>query len=175
MPGAGRFEVVKQRELDRLIAAAADTQHGLITLAQLRSLGATPMMVRVRVNRGTLHPVHRGVYSVGHRPITPEARWLAAVLACGPGALLSHRSAAALHGIRNTAAAKIDVTAPTRRGLTLDAITLHRATTVQPEDRDIVRGVPVTSLPRTIIDLAACVSPSALEYAIHRAESQRKL
>ena len=70
---------------------------------------------------------------------------------------------------------QIDVTTHTRRGFSLDAITVHRATTLRPEDRDTVRGIPVTSLPRTIIDLATCVSQSSLEYAIHRAEAQRKL
>jgi very-short-patch-repair endonuclease len=175
MPTAGRNVAHNGPEIDRLIGEASAQQHGLITLTQLRALGATRRMVRVRVDRGSLHAVHRGVFSVGHPPITNEARLLAAVLACGPGALLSHRSAASLYRIRNTASPGVDVTAPTRRGLTIGAIALHRATTIQPEDRDTVKGIPVTSLPRTVIDLATCVSGSSLEYAIHRAESQRKL
>ena len=175
MPDAGRNEALKGREIDQCIAAVAETQHGLITRAQLGALGATPKIIRVRLNRGTLHLVYPAVYAVGHRPNTEEGRWLAAVLACGPGALLSHRSGAALWRVRNTASARIDVTTHTRRGFSLDAITVHRATTLRPEDRDTVRGIPVTSLSRTIIDLATCVSQSSLEYAIHRAEAQRKL
>jgi hypothetical protein len=173
MPRAGQCEVVKRHEIDRCIAAVAATQHGLITLAQLRDLGATPAMVRTRLVRGSLQLVYRGVYSVGHAPITAEAHWLGAVLACGDGAVLSHRSAAALRGVRGTSSPKIDVTAPTRRGYGLDGIVVHRATTLDDLDRDLYRGIPVTSLPRTIIDLATCVSRSSLEYAIHRAERQR--
>jgi predicted transcriptional regulator of viral defense system len=157
------------------MAAIAAAQHGLITIAQLRDLGATRKMIRIRLRRGSLHEVYPSVYAVGHRPITQDARWLGAVLACGEGALLSHRSAAALWRIRNTAAPRIDVTAPTRRGYTRRAISLHRATTLQLEDRDEIRAIPVTSLPRTIVDLPTCISRSAVEYAIHNAERQRKL
>jgi large subunit ribosomal protein L11 len=132
-------------------------------------------MVESRVRRGFLIRLYRGVFAVGHAPITDEARWLAAVLACGPDAVLSHRQAGALWRVRSTLSPRIDVTARTRRGFTVDAITVHRATTLTPEDRDAYRGVPVTSLPRTIIDLATRISPSSLEYAIHRAEAQRKL
>ena len=135
----------------------------------------TRRMVEVRVRSGFLHPMYRGVFAVGHRPTSDEAWWLAAVLACGDGALLSHRSAAALWGIRGSAAAAIDVTAPTRRGYAQRGINLHRAATIAPVDHDVCRGVPVTSLPRTIIDLATVIPLDALEYAIHRAEAQRKL
>jgi hypothetical protein len=114
------------------------------------------------------------MYSVGHRPLTDEARWLAAVRACGPGALLSHKSAAALWGIRRTSSAVIDVTVPSRRGCALQGIRAHRSV-VASEDRDEIRGIPVTSLPPTILDLASCLSTSALDYAIHQAERQRKL
>jgi predicted transcriptional regulator of viral defense system len=175
MPHIGRVEVVRRHELDRCIAAIAATQHGLITLVQLRDLGVTPAMIRTRRARGSLHPIYRGVFSVGHAPITEEARWLAAVLACGDGALLSHCSAAALWRVRKTSSSIIDVTAPTRRGFTLRNVAVHRATTLAPADIDICRSVPVTSLPRTIIDLATVVGPGSLEYAIHSAERQRKL
>jgi hypothetical protein len=132
-------------------------------------------MVESRVRRGFLHRVHRGVYSVGHRPITNEAHWLAAVLACGDEAVLSHRSAAALWGVRAVATPRIDVTSSRRRGYRFRGIALHRATSLAGMDKTERRGIPVTSLRRTIIDLATCVSPSSLEYAIHRAEAQRKL
>jgi Protein of unknown function (DUF559) len=128
----------------------------------------------VRVARGSLHPIYPGVFAVGHRPITQDARWLAAVYGCGDGALLSHRSAAALHGIRQTSSPKIDVTAPTRRGYTQPELVVHRGT-IDPLDCTEVNRVPVTSLPRTIIDLATVLHHGALEYAIHTAERKRLL
>ena len=175
MAGAGRFTPQNGGKLDRIVGDVAAAQHGLTTLAQLRGIGVTPRMVESRVRRGFLIRLYRGVFAVGHAPITDEARWLAAVLACGPDAVLSHGQAGALWRVRSTLSPRIDVTARTRRGFTVDAITVHRATTLTPEDRDAYRGVPVTSLPRTIIDLATSIPPSSLEYAIHRAEAQRKL
>src|SRR3954468_19684563 len=99
---------------DARIAALAARQHGVVSRAQLRELGVGEEATRQRLARGRLHRVHRGVYSVGHEVLSGEARWLSAVLTCGPGAVLSHRSAAALWGIRPSAL--IDVTVPTRAG-----------------------------------------------------------
>lgn len=182
MASIGRLSHRSGGELDRSLHAVdlavselASGQHGLVTLAQAVERGMTPRMVEVRVRTGFLLVMYRGVFAVGHRPTSDEAWWLAAVLACGEGALLSHRSAAALWGIRGSAATAIDVTATTRRGYAQRGITLHRATTVAPIDYDVCRGVPVTSLPRTVIDLATVLPFDALEYAIHRAEAQRKL
>ena len=184
MPSLGRFSSRSDTQIDRCgrgarvdhaIAALAEHQHGLVALAQLAELEVSAEMIRSRVRRGLWHRLHRGVYSVGHRPITSEARWLGAVLACGDGALLSHRSAAALWEIRPSSSARIDVTATGRRGYGNQAIALHRATTLAPVDRAARRGVPVTTLPRTIVDLATVVSLASLEYAIHRAEARRKL
>jgi hypothetical protein len=182
MRDIGRVSYRSGSELDRsthavdlAVSGLASEQQGLVTLEQAVERGMTSRMVHVRVRSGFLHPIFRGVFAVGHRPTSDEAWWLAAVLACGDGALLSHRSAAALWEIRGSAAASIDVTAHTRRGYAQRGIAVHRATTIAPIDYDLRRGVPVTSLPRTIVDLATVVSFGALEYAIHRAEAQRKL
>jgi hypothetical protein len=182
MAGIGRLSHRSGGELDRsrravdlAVSELASERHGLVTLVQVLEVGMTARMVEVRVRRGFLHPMYRGVFAVGHRPTSDEAWWLAAVLACGEGALLSHRSAAALWGLRRSAATAIDVTAPTRRGYAQRGIRLHRATTIASIDHDLYRGVPVTSLPRTVIDLATVVPFDALEYALHRAEAQRKL
>lgn len=104
--------------MDREIARIADRQHGLVTLEQLRELGISKDLAYQRVRAGRLHRVHEGVYSVGYALLTTEGHWLAAVLALGPGAVLSHQSAAALWGIREdgNGYAPIDVTAPNRRG-----------------------------------------------------------
>jgi predicted transcriptional regulator of viral defense system len=175
MHGAGRIAPHNGVQIDRLVGEVAARQHGLITLAELFALGISSRMIESRMRRGFLIRIYPGVYAVGHRPATQDARWLAAVLACGDGAVLSHRSAAALWMVRQTSSPKVDVTAPTRRGYSLSDISLHRANTIQREDLDEVRSIPVTALPRTVVDLATCVSDSALAYAIHNAERQRKL
>lgn len=81
---------------DGVIARIAESQHGLVTLDQLEALGVSASAVRKRVERGRLHSVHTGVYAVGHALLSREGRLLAATLACGPKAVLSHRSAAEL-------------------------------------------------------------------------------
>ena len=155
--------------------AIAERQHTIVTLAQLLAAGFTRRVVYLRVRTGWLHEVHRGVFAVGCPPTTREAHWMAAVLACGPGALLSHTAAAALHGIRPSAATLIDITSPNQRGRRRDGLRVHRATLIEPDDFDEINNIPVTALPRTIIDLGTAVSHEALEYAIHRAEGRRIL
>src|SRR5919197_3806054 len=98
--------------LDLLIAAIAVKQHGVVALWQLLSLGLSPRAVRDRVSSGRLHRIYRGVYAVGRRDLPIKGHWMAAVLACGEGALLSHRSAAALHRILKAMGGRIDVTIP---------------------------------------------------------------
>jgi predicted transcriptional regulator of viral defense system len=122
------------------------------------------------VGRGLLHRVHRGVYAAGHRALRPEGRMLAAVLACGSGAALSHRSAAALWGLRPTDQRRIDVTAATRCGRGDPGITLHRTRALDAHDLTTHRGVPVTSVARTLVDLASVVSAVAVERAVAQAE-----
>src|SRR3954447_3268740 len=87
---------------DRAIAALARRQHGVVALAQFLALGMSESAVRKRVATGRLHRVHRGVFAVGHPVVTREGHWMAATLACGPEAVLSHRSAAALWDLRQT-------------------------------------------------------------------------
>jgi predicted transcriptional regulator of viral defense system len=94
-----------------------------------------------------------------------KGRYLAAVLACGPAAALSHRSAADLHGLRETNRAPIDVTVPGRTARRHDGIDLHRSTTLTPADVTIVDALPVTTVARTVLDLAAVVHRRAVERA----------
>ncbi len=98
---------------------------------------------------------------------------MAAVLACGPGAVLSHVSAAALHRLLSTARANVEVTIPRRAGLSRPGINVHRSTCLSDNDRTVVRGVPCTSVPRTLVDLAAVVSRPVLERACDQAEILR--
>jgi hypothetical protein len=123
-----------------------------------------------RLEQGRLHELHRGVYVVGVRRISKRGRWMAAVLASGEGAVLSHRSAARLWRILPTAAEWIDVTCPDKR-VRREGIVNHRSH-VPDDERMVVDGIPVTSPFRTIFDLAAVVGKRELERAWHEAEVQ---
>ncbi len=160
---------------DSEIAGIAEQQHGLISLEQLRSLGMDRGTAYWRAKVGALHPIHHGVYAVGHALLTPRKRQMAAVLACGSGAVLSHRSAAALWGLREDRRSLIDVTAPNRRGRIPKEIDAHRDGSLTPVDRTVLHGIPCTSVPRTLLDLAAVLPVWELRKAISEAEVLRVL
>ena len=157
--------------VDHAIRAVAEAQGGVIGLDQLRAIGLSEEAIRHRVRRGSLIRLHRGVYALGHRVLARHGRWTAAVLACGPGAVLSHRDAAALWGIRPDNRATIDVTASRhRRGPA--GVIVHRAHL--PEDERTVRdGLPVTSLFRTLLDLARVTREEEVKKAMNEAERQQ--
>ena len=144
----------------------------MVSREQLSASGVTRTMVERRVRDGRLRRLHRGVYAVGHDRLRAEGRWLAAVLACGPGALLSHRSAAALHGVRPVGAGAIEVSTVWHRA-SGDGIRVHGRRRLAPEDREVALGVPVTSVARTLVDLADVLRPEQLRSALVRAEDQR--
>jgi hypothetical protein len=124
-----------------------------------------------RVRTGPLHVVHRGGYAVGHSVLTREGRWMAAVLAGGQGAVLSHRAAAALWGIRPSERRRIEVTTP-RRLRSRSLLQFHESRLAKDEITTH-RGIPVTTVPRTILDLAAVVDRYQVERAINEAEVLR--
>lgn len=160
---------------DWAISVLAGRQHGMVARRQLQELGLGPDAIDHRVQGGRLHPSHRGVYAVGHpRPIG-RARWMAAVLAGGPGAVLSHASAAALWGLRPTAKTRIDVTVPGRRGRGRPGIALHRVRGLAHEDRATRDGIPVTAVARTLLDLAEVAPAPQLERAVEEAQRLRLL
>lgn len=162
--------------LEARIAEEMRCQHGVAALGQLVEIGLSPSAVRTRVAVGRLHPVHRGVVSVCHpQLLTRSGRFMAAVLACGPGAALSHRSAACHRGVRDDNRATIDVTSPHRAGRKREGITAHSGATLLPRDVEIVDGIPCTTLARTLLDLAEVVTTRSLERAIDRAEILRVL
>ena len=176
-PKAGHIDSFESRRreggLDRTAAEMAERQHGVVSLSQLRDLGLSGAAVRKRVARGRLHTIHRGIYAVGHGLLSPDGQRMAAVLGCGSGAVLSHRSAAALWGLRSDDASCIDVTAPNRRGRIPAGIKAHRDGSLQARDRTSLRGIPCTSASRTLLDLAAVASVSELRHAISEAEFLR--
>jgi very-short-patch-repair endonuclease len=160
--------------LDGAIAAIASQQHGVISSLQLVTLGLTRSAVANRVRAGRLHPVHRGVYAVGHRLLSLRGCWMGAVLACGDRAVLSHRSAARLHGLLlGTGSAAIDVTSPTRAGRKRQGIKVHAGASLTGADVTEEDGIPCTSVPRTLLDLAEAGSSRELERAVERAVTLR--
>jgi hypothetical protein len=159
-----------QREsVDRAIGRIAEAQHGVITAAQLSGLGLGAGAIKYRVKLGRLRPVYRGVYTIGHRLLTPHGHWMAAVLACGPGAVLSHRAAAALWRIRGGTAIEVTVPSP-KRGRA--GIRLHRAVLCDDETTTH-HGIPTTTVPRTLLDLSAVVHRDELRSALRQAEQLR--
>ncbi len=157
--------------VDAAIAALATRQHGVVSYRQLQRLGLTRHEIGDRVRAGRLHPIHHGVYAVGHRHLSREGRFIAAVLSAGDEAVLSHRSAAALWDLLETRGPRIDVTTPAhRRGDR--ALHLHQHA-LRPLDTTTRQGIPVTKPLRTILDLAACVPQPQLERAVRQAVYRR--
>jgi predicted transcriptional regulator of viral defense system len=155
------------------VAALAGRQHGVVTRRQLLDLGVTPSMIEVRIETGLLIRLHRSVYALGHRQLRTEGHWLAAVLACGPGAALSHRDAAALHGLRPSSRPQIDVTTARRVRAASPGIDAHHTTTLDARDVTTVEAIPVTTAERTLVDLADVVPKDSLAKALREAEHLR--
>jgi very-short-patch-repair endonuclease len=143
----------------------------VVTAAQLIEAGLTKQAVRRRVEAGWLVRLHRGVYAVGHTALTRHSHLIAAVYACGPEALASHRAAGWLWGILR-GPQPIEVTAPrSREGG--KGFVLHRTRLIHGEDRAMRQGIPVTSLARTIVDLSDDLPDKRVADAVHEAEVQR--
>jgi len=149
-PVEDRWKWLSQRE--RQLATLATRQHGVISRAQLLEAGISAKAIEHRLERGRLHPLHQGVYLLGHRRTNRRGYWLAAVLACGRGALLSHESAAALWGLIGARGGAIHLTSSHGRA-GRPGIALHKGR-LHAEDRAKRDGIPVTSVARTIFDLA---------------------
>jgi very-short-patch-repair endonuclease len=159
------------------MAALARRQHGVVSMTQLRALGMDRGAVDWRVRRGRLHRLHRGVYAVGHARLTFRGTLWAAVLACGgvDAAVLSHRTAATVWDL-SPPPGRLDVTS-LRRSTSTRTLRVHRGGTLDPLN-DVVRqpdGLPVTTVARTLADLAQVLTSHQLERTCHRAEVLRKL
>lgn len=150
--------------------ALARRQHGVITRAQLRELGFTDEAIDHRLSTGRLRPLHRGVFVVRGREVGKPERWMAAVLACGPGALLSHQSAAELLRLRAWQGAPIEVSVPAKQRRRPRGLRVHRRNRLTSLDRGVCLGIPVTSPARTLVDLGGRLEPAQLEVAINEAD-----
>lgn len=160
-----------RQSTDAMIAALAQRQHGVVARRQLAELGIGRGAIHARLRRGSLHLLHRGVYAVGHRRIDRLGRWMAATLASGTDAVLSHRSAALCWGLlRGPDRPVIEVSRPGGHG-TRAGIAMHRVR-LPADERTVVDGVPATTVPRTIFDIAARGDRRDAERAFHEAEVQ---
>lgn len=190
----GRHMCDQRATGDQAVAALAGRQHGIVSVEQLRWLGLSKHWVHLRVRQGRLHPIHRGVYAIGHGSLSLEGRWMAAVLACGPGAVLSHMSAAALWGLLRPEEGPIDVSLPSKNGRRRrDGIRIHRCASLAPAPETVVgtegliggappqldarrtlvtvcRGIPVTTPARTVRDLRATAEPRLVRRATRQAQ-----
>ena len=154
---------------DAAVAWVADRQLGLITTPQLHTAGVRRGSLEWRLETGALHRRHRGVYLVGHRVAVPGADELAAVLAYGEGAFISHRSAAALWGLARAPGGEVDIVMVERNCRSRGEIHVQRVQRMPGADRDSRRGIPVTSPARTVIDFAASTGRDEAERAIAEA------
>jgi hypothetical protein len=150
---------------DARAAKLAAGQWSVLTLDELRACGFTYSAVKVRVARGVLHPLYEAVYAWGHHNIPLEGRWLAAVKACGPLAVLSHYSAAALHALVRWDGRPFEITAPTRHRH--PRVRAYRSVDVE---RVLLKGIPVTSKLRTVIDLRHVEGDDVVKRALRAAK-----
>lgn len=156
------------------IEALAAGQHGVVTRRQLLDAGLSAGAIQRRVRRGRLRPEHRGVYLVG--PVqSPRARPLAAVLAAGPGAVVSHGSAASLWEVRPAPGPNhpVDLTVPGGGRHPRPGIRFHRAVPITDAERTVLQGIPITAPGRTLVDLAGVAGSRELERAVALAERRR--
>ncbi|HEU0303625.1 MAG TPA: type IV toxin-antitoxin system AbiEi family antitoxin domain-containing protein [Gaiellaceae bacterium] len=156
---------------DVRVAELAARQWGVLSTHELRACGLSLNAISVRVRNGRLHPLHRGVYATGHRNVPLEGRFLAAVKACGPNAVLSHYAAATLYGLVRWDDRYPEVTTPTSRAHR--GIRTHRSSVLEVQDVTRHRGIPVTTPARTLVDLASRFHYEPLRRAVR--EAQRSL
>jgi hypothetical protein len=162
---------IASADVDRLLAELAGRQHGVVARWQLLGLGISRRAIDTRLAASRLHRLHQGAYAVGHSVLSIRARWMAAVLASGAQAVLSHRSAAQLWGLLPESAITPEVTRP-HSFRPRPGVVAHQS--VLPADELArVDGIPVTSLSRTLFDLASVGSRRQLENAFNEAEIRR--
>ncbi|MGN6557126.1 MAG: type IV toxin-antitoxin system AbiEi family antitoxin domain-containing protein [Solirubrobacterales bacterium] len=156
------------------LADLAERQHGVVSYRQLRKLGLSNSHIHRASKASRLRRVHRGVYAVGHQRLSDYGLCWAAVLACGDGAVLSHRSAAWLWGFVSSCSREPEVTAP-GRGHRRHKLRVHRVAALADRDYGTLKGIPATAAPRTLVDLAEVATARELSRAIDRAKRINRL
>lgn len=124
---------------------------------------------------GNLHRIHRGVYTVGHRAVSRNTLLRAALLACGDGAVVSHGTAAAFHGLWDKGPLLVDVTVPIEAGRKIDGVRCRRCRYPEPEEVETTAGIAVTTVARTLVDLAGMVGLATLKKTVGRAAIRKEL
>jgi predicted transcriptional regulator of viral defense system len=160
----------------RRVAALAAEQHGVVAYTQLIDLEISASAIQRAAADGFLTPLHRGVFAFGHARLRTEGRWMAAVLAPGPDGALTHTDALVLRGIVRSNAPRIHVTVPRLTGGAhrRSGLVIHRCK-LEPQDRDVVDGIPTTTVARALLDFAEIARPRQLERALDEAEKQQLL
>jgi len=157
------------RDADAVIRELGRRQHEVVSTAQLLAAGVSYAIIRERVARGWLHPVHRGVYAVGRRDLELRGRLMAAALSVGEGAAVSHASAGALWEICRAPRGPAHISSLThRRGSA--GVRVHRCRRLRPADRGQFGSIPATSLERTLLDMAMTERERAVRRAFHEAD-----
>jgi very-short-patch-repair endonuclease len=172
-PASTESQRVSRRRATLALRKLAERQHGVVAWRQLIALGLTEGQIKSRIKDGQLVRLHRGVFALGHRRIGLYGEWMAATLACGPGAVLSHGTAAQLWGIRGSRK-PIEVTRVSghRRP---HGIRLHQTRSLPDEHITIEANIPVTTLERTLLDTAARLDARQLEHDVAEADRSRRL
>jgi hypothetical protein len=148
----------------------AKRQHGVIARRQLLALGFSPKAIKHRVSVGRLHPVRRGVYAVGRPSLTQHGRWMAAVLTCSDGAVLSHSSAVALWRIGFEQRGLVELSLPSRSHRKVPGLRIHRRLSLGSCDITTEYGIPVTTPVQTLIDMALRLDRRQIERAVNEAD-----
>lgn len=151
--------------------ALAERQHGVVSRAQLVGLGYTRDAIAHRVARGRLHPKARGVFAVGRPELGRLGEMMVGVLACGPGAVVSHETAAELWGLRRSAPGPIEISIPRGERRSRNGIVVHRRTILKPGTVTANHRVPVICVPLVLIDIATRLPERHLEAAVNMADS----
>jgi hypothetical protein len=148
----------------------ASRQHGAVSRPQLRALGLSDAQIDHALQAGRLVAVHRGVFAVGHSRLSSTGRAFAAVLACGGGAAVGYRSGAALWSLRPSSSPRVEIVVPRRSSAVHGGVVVHRHPGIGPDELTVCDGVPVTTVARTLLDLAAVVSIEQLRRAVKQGE-----
>jgi very-short-patch-repair endonuclease len=170
----GKFSA-HQHGIDAEVGRLAVAQNGVVTREQLEGLGLDDQAIAKRVAKGRLHRINPRVYSLTPKVMTERGAFMAAVLACGSDAVLSHRVAAYLWGLVDTWEEPIDVTAPNRRGRSPTGVAAHRDGSLQPIDKTSLHGIPCTTVARTLLDFAGVEPEWEVRKAVAEAEVLRIL
>lgn len=166
---------MRSAAIEEMCGALAERQNGVLARWQLPPEHALTKALAYRVEAGRLVVVHHGVYAYGHGCLTPNGHRMAAVLACGPSAVLSYRSSGALRELLVTLRQRIEVTVPGTSRVSRPRIQIHRTRDLPADEVTVVDGIPVTTVARTICDLAAVLGRRPLERVLEQAHRSEML